>query len=520
MRVPLLQSLGVRLAAALLILIGLTLIVATELNRRAVERILGEQVELQAALSTSAVVDGLDAVVGSVERVAGLVGRDLEGRRLDAAEVRRVATNALADQPQIVSIGVAFEPRGLDGTTERFGLAALRANNAERFVLQDLTQAGSAYWERDWYSEAIDKAQPVWSEPFFDRGGTERNAVRLAVPFFRTSNEERVPAGVVVCLLELDWLRRLANLNEFSDTSFIIVFSRSGRLIIHPKPNFAIAETVETLADKTAAPEYAQIRQQVLARRQGSLSFAEGTPARRVHVNYKMSKVTGWGVIVGYDEAEFLKSQRDFRRTMVIFLGGVLVAVGGIVIVVTRRALRPLGPLADAAGEIAKGNLECAVPEPTRSDEVGVLARAFREMRDGLKAQYRERRWASQSLEHQLKYNQLIIDSIGELVLVVTKTLAISRINPAVTRATGFTVAELVRAPLARVVNFAATDGQPPEDAAQALKDGRTVQSLPVLLAVKDGVPVRGRLSLVPVIDGNRVVGGVATIIVDENRQN
>ncbi len=518
MRVPFLQSLGVRLAAALLVLIGLTLIVATEVNRRAVERILGEQVELQATLSISAVVDGLDAVAGSIERVTGLVGRDLEGRRLDAAEVRRVAGNALADQPHILSIGVAFEPRALDGATERFGVAVLRANTAERMVQQDLAQDGNAYWEREWYREAIERAQPVWGEPFFDRGGTERNAVRLAVPFFRASNDERIPAGVVVCVLDLDWLRRLANLNEFSDTSFIIVFSRSGRLIIHPKPNFAIAETIETMADKTAAPEYVQIRQQILARRQGALSFAEGAPARRVHVNYKVSRVTGWGVIVGYDEAEFLKSQRTFRRTMLAFLGGVLVAVGAIVIVVTRRALRPLGPLSGAAGEIARGNLDCTVPDPARSDEVGVLARAFREMRDGLKTQQLERRWASQSLEHQLKYNQLIIDSIGELVFVVTKTLTVSRINPAVSRVTGFQANDLVRAPLARAVELRAEVGGATDNIALALKEGRQLHDLPATLIAKDGTTLPGRLSLVPVIDANRVVGGVATVIVEKKR--
>jgi HAMP domain-containing protein len=516
MRVPLLQSLGVRLAAALLVLIGLTLTVATELNRRAVERILNEQVELQATLSTAAVVDGLDAVLGSVERLAALVGRDLEGRPVDAAEVRRVVGNALADQPQIVSVGVGFEPGVVGGAGARFGVAARRANTAERQVLQDLAQGENVYWEREWYREAIDRAQPVWGEPFFDRGGTERNAVRLAVPFFRPSNEDRVPAGVVVCVLELDWLRRLANLNEFSDTSFIVVFSRNGRLIIHPKANYAIAETIETLADKTAAPEYAQIRQQILARRQGSLSFAEGTPARRVHVNYKVSRVAGWGVIVGYDEAEFLKSQRSFRRTMLLFLGGVLVAVGGIVIGVTRRALRPLGPLAGAAGEIARGNLDCTVPEPARNDEVGVLARAFREMRDGLKAQYLERRWASQSLEHQLKYNQLIIDSIGELVFVVTKTLAVSRINPAVTRAIGFDASDLIRAPLARVLEVRADAAT--GDIAQALKDSRPVHDVAVTLTAKDGTKLPARLALVPVIDANRVVGGVATVIVEKQR--
>ena len=97
MRVSFLRSLPVRLAGLILILSGLTLLGFTELNRRAVERILLEQAEVQAATSTAAVVDGLDAVIGSVERLARFVARDLEGRALTPAEVERVARNLLLD---------------------------------------------------------------------------------------------------------------------------------------------------------------------------------------------------------------------------------------------------------------------------------------------------------------------------------------------------------------------------------------------------------------------------------------
>ena len=40
-----------------------------------------------------------------------------------------------------------------------------------------------------------------------------------------------------------------------------------------------------------------------------------------------------------------------------------------------------------------------------------------------------ERQWANQALEHQLRYNHLIVDSINDLVFVLTKALNISRVN-------------------------------------------------------------------------------------------
>lgn len=516
MRVPFLRSLPVRLAGLILLLSGLTLLVFTELNRRAVERILLEQAEVQAATATSAVVDGLDAVIGSVERLARFVARDLEGRTLTPAEVENLARNVLLDSPNVHGCSIAFEPKALNAATERYGVYVHRTNAASRYVTRDLATADQTYWTRDWYREALDRGQAVWGEPYFDRGGTERNVVRVAVPFFRMVNNEREPIGVVAAVIELDWLRRLANANEFSDTSYTIIFSRSGRLIIHPKPTYVIAETVETLAEKDNTPELAKIRQNVVAKRQGSMRYSESLPPRRVHVNYKPAKFAGWGVIVGYDEEEFLKPQRAFRGITAIFVGSLLAVLAGIVILVIRFALRPLGQLAGAADEIAKRNLDCEIASPRRDDEVGRLTQSFRAMRDALKAQHLERRWASQAIDHQLRYNQLIIDSVSELVFVLTKALNISRVNPVVLRSTGYTETDLIKAPLGRLVTLVPPAEEMSAPSAEvlsvALKEGRELRDLPAVVADKNGTTRPMLLTLVPLRDDNRVVGGVATL--------
>lgn len=514
MRVSFLQSLPVRLAGLILVLSGLTLLVLTEINRRAVERILLEQAEVQALQSTLGAVEGLDAVIGSAERLARSVARDLAGRSgLNAAEVTRVAQTLLLDQTNIQGFSIAFEPHAVDPATERLGVYVHRSQVADRFVTRDLTAADQAYWNRDWYREVIDKGFPVWSDPFFDQGGLDRNVVRVAVPIVRVNaaNDQRDVVGAVSAVIELDWLRRLANAGEFSDTSFMIIFARSGKLIVHPNPNYVVAETVETLAEKENAPELATIRQNILSRRQGVLSYRDPLRNRRVHVNYKPTKVAGWGVIVGYDEAEFLKHQRAFRNLALLYLGACLLLLGGIVIGITRYTLRPLAPLAASADEIAKRNLDCAIPEVKRPDEIGVLTHSFRAMRDALKAQHAERRWASQALEHQLKYNNLIIDSIGELVFVITKGLNIARINPAVTRVAGYALRDLLKAPIGKIVRLDSGDSA----LLEAVKTGAHLANQPAVVTAKDGVTHTAHLTLAPLLDGGQLVGAVAILRLD-----
>jgi PAS domain S-box-containing protein len=127
-----------------------------------------------------------------------------------------------------------------------------------------------------------------------------------------------------------------------------------------------------------------------------------------------------------------------------------------------------------------------------------------------------ERQWANQALEHQLRYNQLIINSISDLVFVVTKAMNVSRVNPAVVRLTGFEPADLVNQPLARVVRLVNEPGSAEapmlDPIVQALKEGRDLRNLAAVMEDKRGRQTPVRFTLFPLRDGNKVVGGVATL--------
>lgn len=125
-----------------------------------------------------------------------------------------------------------------------------------------------------------------------------------------------------------------------------------------------------------------------------------------------------------------------------------------------------------------------------------------------------EDRWARQALEHQNRYNLLIIDSISDAVFVITKLMNISRMNPAAVHLTGFEPVDLVDRPLARVLRL---EGHDPAQAtydplARTLVDGHELRARPAILATKPGQSVHVRLSIFPLRDGDKVVGGVVVI--------
>lgn len=123
-----------------------------------------------------------------------------------------------------------------------------------------------------------------------------------------------------------------------------------------------------------------------------------------------------------------------------------------------------------------------------------------------------ERRWANQALEHQHRYDQLIINSTNDLVLVLTKVMNISRTNPAVVAATGFEGKALINQPFAALVELPSDAGTPGVDLlAQALKVVRELRASG-LMKCRDGRKVPVRVAVYPLHDGDKVVGGVVTL--------
>jgi len=127
-----------------------------------------------------------------------------------------------------------------------------------------------------------------------------------------------------------------------------------------------------------------------------------------------------------------------------------------------------------------------------------------------LKKENLERRWSYQALDHQFRYNQLIINAISEMVFVVSKALNISRLNPSVTHVTQWEAQELISQSIERVLQPSA-DG-PANPIISALNEGRELQERPATLVTKAGATIPVRFNLVPLRDDNKVVGGVVTV--------
>lgn len=138
-----------------------------------------------------------------------------------------------------------------------------------------------------------------------------------------------------------------------------------------------------------------------------------------------------------------------------------------------------------------------------------------------LKQENLERRWSYQALDHQGRYNQLIINSISEMVFVISRALNVSRINPAVVHRTNWQSQDLIAQSIQRVLQLPPEAGGGTDQNAliQAMRDGREIQERPATLTTRSGENIAVRYSLVPLHDQSKVVGGVVTVRVQDGAQ-
>ena len=157
--------------------------------------------------------------------------------------------------------------------------------------------------------------------------------------------------------------------------------------------------------------------------------------------------------------------------------------------------------IAATALEEANAHLEAKVQERTAE-----LVKS----NQALKKENLERRWSYQALDHQFRYNQLIVNAVTEMVFVISKALNISRTNPSVTHLSQWEPQELISQSIERVLQLPSVG--PTHPLLAALNEGRELQDQPGTMITKSGAKVSVRFNLVPLRDADKVVGGVVTV--------
>lgn len=325
----------------------------------------------------------IDAVLGSVQKVADNIAFSLEDATLTKTEILELNKRVLANNPEIYGMAIAFEPYFLEQSELYFAPYYFRSGGRISFSM--LGSPSYRYFYMDWYQMPKELGRAIWTEPYYDSGGGRALMTTYTVPFYRTVDGKKIFAGVVTADIALDWLEEMIEQISIYDTGYAFLLSRHGTYITHPDDAVVRNETIFTLAQEIKSPQLRDIGRKMLAGKSAFVSLNDVLDDAERYLFYTGLNYGGWSLGVTFPKAEMMADVTRLSYTMLLIGAAGFILLATLVIFIARKITNPLSKLTGSALEIASGNLDADLPTINSSDEVGDLAESFSHMQASLK---------------------------------------------------------------------------------------------------------------------------------------
>lgn len=259
----------------------------------------------------------------------------------------------------------------------------------------ELYPAGSDLSALPYISQALARGQVTISDPYLDPMNGQSVAA-IATPLF----ENNQLIGLFIGLINLsgkDVMTPLVQASALLESEHAAIVDSQGRVIVS---TFSLPPL--------SLGEHSSFYRRAMA---GGISVVEtvpfeldlpGEPEGHLHVMALVPlKNAPWGLAVGGDEEDIFAGVQRLRWGLVLLGVTALVGVWILTLVGTRRLVRPVQQLTQAADQIAAGNLDVRL-QASGGGEIGVMSAALDRMRSQLLTNMRALAEWNKALEDQV----------------------------------------------------------------------------------------------------------------------
>ncbi|MEP6389802.1 MAG: SpoIIE family protein phosphatase [Halioglobus sp.] len=330
----------------------------------------------------SALVD-LENMLDGVEGSTLFLGTILRQREYSSAGLEQLLKDIVENNDDIFGSTIALNP---ELTETSAGFAPYYYHREGILTYVDLAKEQKAYWLQSWYKNAVLAEKPVWTEPYFDRGGGEILMTTFSVPIYRTDKSgSRFLYGVATGDVALDELHNYMQRIRLGENGFGILLSRAGIVISAREPQSILKDYRERVIDPEDIPIWEELFQSVLKGNAITRTLECEQIDGECSIRMATLTSTGWPVGVIYSQGEVLKPLQLYQLKTAIVGLVTLLLMSLSIYAITRRLTGPLSALANASKDLASGKLNTALPHASGNDEVASLIRAFTNMQRDLK---------------------------------------------------------------------------------------------------------------------------------------
>ena len=376
----------VALCSVISIALGILVLVVSQQSSRVAEEQANQLVTQMAERHAHVVNSELDAALIPIRTLA----QTLASQKVAGLADRRLADTALREvaeaNPKVLGIWTTWEPNAFDGLDAKY-VNTPGSDATGRYISNWSRGSGHIALEPnvdyekegtgDYYLLARKTRRETIVNPYlYPVGGKPTLITSITVPILLDGKF----VGTVGADISLEQIQKQVSEITAFEKGYALLVSNNGTLVTHPSQERRAKQLGDSAAEslvKTALSSDTALSGRVH-------SEVLGADAIEVVVPIRVGKtVTPWALAVFAPLDEVLAPARELREFTMLLGALALLALGGAVLLVIRRITRPLETISSVATRIAHGDLTGRL-EHHSEDEIGVLADAFRSMRDRL----------------------------------------------------------------------------------------------------------------------------------------
>lgn len=367
-------------------------------------KMIEKNVEVSARNLATATVNMIESTLNSVEKIPENAVCFLQERNVERRDMVRLLYALMKTNPEMHGASIALEPNIHQKSIGRFAPYLYRVGEGLGFA--DHAGNKSDYALNDWYQIPKELERPDWSEPYYDEGANAVLTSTYSVPFYREANGKRDFAGVITADISLEKLQDIVASIRILQSGYAFLISQNGMVVTHPQKDLIMNASIFGLAEQERDEELRELGRRMIRKGSGFAPVKAGVFGKESLMYYAPIPSNGWSLAVLFPRDELMADVRRFSAIVAVLMIVGLSALSFAIVLIARSITRPLTQMANAVENMGGGNLDVQLPAVRSLDEVGVLAKAFDEMRLSLKkhiSELTETTAAKERIESELK---------------------------------------------------------------------------------------------------------------------
>lgn len=277
-----------------------------------------------------------------------------------------VAVNAANNTEGALAVYIRYNPEFTPPDSGLFWSKTESTGYFQRLVPTDFSSYSPTDIEHvGWYYIPIQSGKPTWMHPYYNENISVR-MISYVIPLYK-GNEV---IGVVGMDIDFSVFSKLASDISVYKTGYAFLCSESGTIIQHPQYSLdtnlvnvdaSLESVVKEMKNKTSGSNLFSYTQ-------------NGQPKKMAHRS--LSNGMSLAITAPLEEIDAIKNELIWQCSLAIMAISIFFVI--ITILLTRRVIRPLRELNEAAQKIAGGDLNISLTQ-TSKDEVGMLADSFQQ---------------------------------------------------------------------------------------------------------------------------------------------